>query len=62
MQLLLYLGIGILNLQMNDYFYKKNISKNKDVLAAAKEVENATRPLKIEIEKVISVTTCSPII
>lgn len=47
---------------MNDYFYKKNISKNKDVLAAAKEVENATRPLKIEIEKVISVTTCSPTI
>jgi len=47
---------------MNDYFYKKYISKNKDVLAAAKEVENATRPLKMEIEKVISVITCSPII
>jgi len=41
---------------MTDHFYKKIISKNKDVLAAAKEVENATRPLKLEIEKVISVT------
>lgn len=48
-------------MQENDYSYKKTISKNKDVLAAAKEVENATRPLKMEIENVVSVTT-SPII
>jgi len=48
--------------QRNDYCYKKTISKNKDVLAAAKEVKNATRPLKMEIENVVSVTKFSIII
>lgn len=48
--------------QKNDYCYKKTISKNKDVLAAAKEVGNSTRPLKMEIENVVSVTICQLII
>jgi len=48
--------------QRNDYCYKKTISKNKDVLAAAKEVGNATRPLKMEIENIVSVTIYSLII
>jgi len=42
--------------QSKEYCYKNTISKNKDVLAASKEVENATRPLKMEIENIISVT------
>jgi len=48
--------------QNNEYCYKNTISKNKDVLAASKEAENATRPLKMEIENIVSVTICPLII
>jgi len=52
----------IYDTQNNDYCYKNTISKNKDVLAASKEAENATRPLKMEIENIVSVTICQLVI